>query len=147
MRLLVIHGPNLNLLGAREPHIYGSRTLEEINRDITAAATELAIDVRCIQCNAEGAIIEAIHDAQRSADVLIINPGAYGHYSHAIADAISATGIRAVEVHLSNIFAREPFRRRSVIAPACVGTIVGFGPLSYVLAVRAAAQIGATEKR
>lgn len=143
MRLLVIHGPNLNLLGTREPEIYGSQTLAEIDRDIAAAAAELSIETRCMQCNAEGDIIGAIHDARDSADVLIINPGAYSHYSHAIADAITATGIWTIEVHLTNIFVREPFRRQSVIAPACAGSIVGFGPQSYTLAMRAAAQIHA----
>ena len=143
MRLLVIHGPSLNLLGTREPQIYGSQTLDEINREISSAAAELSLDVQFIQSNDEGAIIDAIHAARTSADFIIINPGAYSHYSHAIADAITAAGVRAIEVHLTNIFAREPFRRRSVIAPACVGSIVGFGALSYLLAVRAAAQLGA----
>jgi len=141
MRLLVIHGPNLNLLGTREPAIYGTKTLEEINRDVAAAAADLSITTHFMQFNAEGEIIDAIQGARNSADVLIINPGAYSHYSHAIADAITAAGVVAIEVHLSNIFAREPFRRQSVIAPACVGSIVGFGSQSYVLAVRAAAQI------
>jgi len=143
MQLLVIHGPSLNLLGTREPQIYGSQTLDEINREISSVAAELSVDVQFIQSNDEGAIIDAIHDARTSADFIIINPGAYSHYSHAIADAITATGVRAIEVHLTNIFAREPFRRRSVVAPACVGSIVGFGALSYLLAVRTAAQIAA----
>ena len=141
MRLLVIHGPSLNLLGTREPQIYGSKTLEDVNHDVMAAAKEHGIEVRFMQSNDEGAIIDAIHDARESADFMIINPGAYSHYSHAIADAISASGVRAIEVHLTNIFSREPFRRRSVIAPACVGSIVGFGSFSYVLAVRAAVQL------
>jgi len=143
MQLLVIHGPSLNLLGTREPQIYGSQTLDEINREISSVAAELSVDVQFIQSNDEGAIIDAIHDARTSADFIIINPGAYSHYSHAIADAITAAGVRAIEVHLTNIFAREPFRRRSVVAPACVGSIVGFGALSYLLAVRTAAQIAA----
>ncbi|MBV9277587.1 MAG: type II 3-dehydroquinate dehydratase [Candidatus Eremiobacteraeota bacterium] len=141
MRLLVIHGPSLNLLGTREPQIYGSKTLEDVNHDVMAAAKEHGIEVRFMQSNDEGAIIDAIHEARESADFMIINPGAYSHYSHAIADAISASGVRAIEVHLTNIFSREPFRRRSVIAPACVGSIVGFGSFSYVLAVRAAVQL------
>ena len=143
MRLLVIHGPSLNLLGTREPQIYGSKTLEDVNHDVMAAAKEHGIEVRFMQSNDEGAIIDAIHEARESADFMIINPGAYSHYSHAIADAISASGVRAIEVHLTNIFSREPFRRRSVIAPACVGSIVGFGSFSYVLAVRAAVQLAA----
>ncbi|MBV8726203.1 MAG: type II 3-dehydroquinate dehydratase [Candidatus Eremiobacteraeota bacterium] len=143
MRLLVIHGPSLNLLGSREPQIYGSKTLDDINHEIATAANELSVEVECKQFNDEGDIIDAIHAARSSVDFIIINPGAYSHYSHAIADAIAAGGVCAIEVHLTQIFAREPFRRRSVIAPACVGTIAGFGALSYVLAMRAAAQLGA----
>ncbi|MBV8689166.1 MAG: type II 3-dehydroquinate dehydratase [Candidatus Eremiobacteraeota bacterium] len=144
MRLLVIHGPSLNLLGTREPQTYGSKTLDDVNREISTVATERAVEARFMQSNDEGEIIDAIHDARNTADFIIINPGAYSHYSHAIADALTASGVRAIEVHLTNIFAREPFRRRSVIAPACVGSIVGFGSLSYVLAVRAAAQLAAS---
>ena len=143
MRLLVIHGPSLNLLGTREPQIYGNKTLDDVNREIQSAASESGIEVQYFQSNDEGAIIDAIHEARNSADFIIINPGAYSHYSHAIADAIAAAGISAIEVHLTNIFAREPFRRHSVIAPSCVGSIVGFGSLSYVLAVRTAAQLAA----
>ncbi|PZR59072.1 MAG: type II 3-dehydroquinate dehydratase [Candidatus Meridianibacter frigidus] len=138
MRALVIHGPNLNLLGTRQPEIYGAQTLGEIDRAIAARASELAIEARTVQFNGEGEIIAQIHVAPPIADVLIINPGAYTHYSHAIADAISAVGLPAIEVHLSNIFSREPFRRTSVIAPVCVGSIAGFGADSYLLALRAA---------
>ncbi len=141
MRLLVIHGPSLNLLGTREPQIYGNKTLDDINHEISEAAAQHSIDVRFLQSNDEGEIIHAIHNARNDADFIVINPGAYSHYSHAIADAITAAGVRAIEVHLTNIFAREPFRRRSVVSGACVGSIVGFGSFSYVLAVRAAAQL------
>lgn len=141
MRILVIHGPNLNLLGTREPEIYGTVTLEEIDRQLQAAAASLSATVRCIQSNHEGEIIDALHAARNDTDVVIINPGAYTHYSYAIADAISAIGVPAIEVHLSNIYAREAFRKTSVVAPVCAGSIAGFGAQSYLLALRAAASL------
>jgi 3-dehydroquinate dehydratase-2 len=138
MRVLVIHGPNLNLLGEREPEVYGTQTLAEIDARIAQLAGELKVDVRSVQHNSEGAIIDELHAARGDYDAVIINPGAFTHYAYAIADAIAAIGIPVIEVHLSNIFARETFRRVSVVAPVCAGTISGFGVDSYLLALRAA---------
>jgi 3-dehydroquinate dehydratase II len=141
MRVLVINGPNLNLLGERQPEIYGRMTLPELNEFVATAARDLGIGVDSVQHNGEGEIITAIHDARTRYDGIVINPGAYSHYSYAIADAIAAVKIPIVEVHLSNIAAREVHRRTSVTAAACVGSISGFGPTSYVLALRVLAQI------
>lgn len=138
MRLLVIHGPNLNLLGVREPEIYGNKTLHQIDAQIAEEAKALSVTVQMLQSNHEGEIIDALQGARANTTAVIINPGAYTHYSYAIADAISAIGIPVIEVHLSNIYAREAFRRTSVIAPVCAGTIAGFGAESYLLAMRAA---------
>ncbi len=137
VKVLVIHGPNLNLLGLREPEVYGSITLEEINQRLRAHAADKGIELRAFQSNHEGAIIEAIHQAVGWADGLVINPGAYTHYSYAIRDAIAAVGLPAVEVHLSNVQAREDFRHLSVISPVCLGQIAGFGWHSYVLGLEA----------
>jgi 3-dehydroquinate dehydratase-2 len=138
MRVLVIHGPNLNLLGEREPEIYGMQTLAQIDESINALAKELNIDVQCVQHNSEGAIIDELHAARQSYDAVVINPGAYSHYSYAIADAVAAIRIPVIEAHLSNVAAREPHRRISVVATACAGSIAGFGEDSYKLALRAA---------
>jgi 3-dehydroquinate dehydratase II len=140
MRVLVIHGPNLNLLGEREPNIYGSKTLADIDAQIAELARELHVDVRCVQHNSEGAIIDELHSARLNCDAVLINPGAYTHYSHAIADAIKAISIPVIEVHLSNVHSREAFRRTNVIAPVCVGSVGGFGAESYLLGLRAAAE-------
>lgn len=138
MRIRVIHGPNLNLLGLREPHLYGQETLEELNRKIQALATHLGVEVEIFQSNSEGEIVNRIQECVGHADALVINPGAYTHYSIAIRDAISATRVPTVEVHLSNIHAREEFRRHSVVAPVACGQIAGFGSESYLLGLRAA---------
>jgi 3-dehydroquinate dehydratase-2 len=138
MRVLVIHGPNLNLLGRREPHLYGEVTLDEINQRLDEFASREGIGIRCVQSNHEGEIIDLIGGAGDEYGAIIINPGAYTHTSIAIRDAISGSGVPTIEVHLSNIYARESFRHRSVIAPVCVGQISGFGPNSYILALKAA---------
>jgi 3-dehydroquinate dehydratase-2 len=141
MRVLVIHGPNLNLLGEREPQIYGSKSLAQIDAEIAREAELLGIAVECTQHNSEGAIVDALHAARGGYDAVVLNPGAYTHYSYAIADAVAAISLPVVEVHLTNIAARETFRSRSVVAPACAGSVAGFGSDSYLLGVRAAAKI------
>ena len=136
-KVLVIHGPNLNLLGVREPGVYGQASLDQINSLIGETAKELKHTIEFFQSNIEGEIINRIHQALGQVQAIIINPGAYTHYSIAIRDAISAVAIPTVEVHISNVQAREEFRHHSVIAPVVVGTIAGFGIHSYVLALRA----------
>ncbi|MDQ2865329.1 MAG: 3-dehydroquinate dehydratase [Candidatus Eremiobacteraeota bacterium] len=140
MRVLVIHGPSLNLLGERQPEIYGTQTLSEMNEFIVSSVRDAGIKVDFVQHNDEGSIIAAIHDARRTHDAIVINPGAYSHYSYAIADAIAAVHIPVAEAHLSNIAARELHRRSSVTASACVGSVSGFGARSYVVAINAIAQ-------
>ncbi|HUO77914.1 MAG TPA: type II 3-dehydroquinate dehydratase [Thermodesulfovibrionales bacterium] len=135
MKVLVIHGPNLNMLGKREPEVYGTLTLGEINRRIKAVAAETGIKVSILQSNSEGEIIDAIQKADY--DALIINPAAYTHTSIAIRDAIAAVARPTIEVHISNVYKREEFRRRSYIAEVSQGQITGFGAESYVLALHA----------
>lgn len=134
-RVLVIHGPNLDLLGERETGIYGRDTLENINALIMRSAQEIGLDCEIYQSNSEGGIIDMLHSARGKFDGVVINAGAYTHYSIAIRDAIAAIRIPCVEVHMSNVFAREEFRHHSVIAPVCVGSISGFGKISYILAL------------
>jgi 3-dehydroquinate dehydratase-2 len=136
MRILLLHGPNLNLLGTREPAVYGTLTLDEINQRVADAGRLLDAEVRPFQSNHEGALIEAIHDARGWAEAVVINPGAYGHSSYAIRDALAGVRLPAIEVHLSNVHAREEFRHRSVIAPIVTGMICGLGWRGYVHAVQ-----------
>jgi 3-dehydroquinate dehydratase-2 len=138
-RVLVVHGCNLNLLGTREPEIYGTATLDDINAQIAALAGTLGLEVSFVQSDHEGAIIETIQNARGSADAIIINPAGWTTTSVGILDAIKGVGLPTIEVHLSNIHAREEFRRRSLIAPAALGQICGFGANSYLLALRALA--------
>ena len=133
--ILILHGPNLNLLGTREPNVYGRETLAGINAMLTEHAERLQVQVRCLQSNHEGELIDAIHKAEETA--LLFNPGAFTHYSLALRDAVAAKGLPTVEVHLSNVHAREEFRHRSVIAPVCLGQISGFGSYSYVVGLAA----------
>ena len=142
MKILVINGPNLNLLGEREPGYYGTDTLASICADLEKKAAELDVTLEFYQSNHEGAIIDRLHAARANAnggiDAIVLNAGAYTHYSYAIRDAIAAMKLPVVEVHLSNIHARDPFRETSVIAPVCVGQITGFGAYSYTLGLYAA---------
>jgi len=140
-RVLVIHGVNLNLLGQREPEIYGVATLDDINRQLAATAKGLGMELRVFQSNSEGEIVTAIQTALGWADILLINAGAYTHTSLAIADAIQGVSLPAIEVHLSNIYARESFRHQSYLSRVCVGQICGFGANSYLLALQAAAHL------
>ncbi len=140
-KFLVIHGPNLNLLGAREPDVYGRVTIEEINAGLHEEAGACKVQLEIVQSNHEGDIVDLIGEARRKFQGLIINPAAYTHTSVAIRDALLASDIPAVEVHLSNIYKREDFRRTSLTAPACVGQISGFGKESYFLALRALVQL------
>lgn len=136
-KILVIHGPNLNLLGEREPGVYGSDSYESINNEIIEHAITKQFHCEVFQSNHEGEIIDTLHLARKSFDGVILNAGAYTHYSYAIRDAIAAINIPVIEVHMSNINARDEFRSKSVIAPVCSGSICGFGKQSYILAVDA----------
>jgi 3-dehydroquinate dehydratase-2 len=137
MKILVLHGPNLNLLGKREPAIYGSQTLEDINVSLDNLSGELGCELMFYQSNSEGELINAIHSAAVDCHGILINPAAYTHTSIAIRDAISAVGLPTVEVHLSNIHRRETFRHTSMVAPVALGQISGFGCDSYLLGLRA----------
>lgn len=133
--ILVINGPNMNLLGKREVEIYGQASLEELNKQLTAIAGQMGISLEFFQSNSEGEIIDFVHKRGFEADGIIINPGALTHYSYSLRDALSAVQTPVVEVHLSNIQSREKFRRRSVIAPVCVGQVAGFGAYGYAMAL------------
>jgi 3-dehydroquinate dehydratase II len=137
MKILVLHGPNLNLLGTREPDIYGSMSLEEINRKLVEQGQFGGAEVRCLQSNHEGQLIDALQEARTWADGVVFNPGGYTHTSVALRDAISAIGIPVIEVHMSNVYAREEFRHTSMISAVCKGKIVGFGWRSYTLGLSA----------
>ena len=147
MRFLILHGPNLNLLGRREPEVYGSLTLDEINASIEGLAAELGCSVAFLQSNSEGALIDAIQASEGHYDGIVINPAAYTHTSVAIRDAIAAIQVPTIEVHLSNIYAREGFRQASHVSPVAVGQISGFGKNSYLLALQAAILLPLTDKK
>jgi 3-dehydroquinate dehydratase II len=140
-KILIIHGPNLNLLGQREPHVYGNVNLAEINVKLEEQAKALGVEIKIAQSNHEGEIVDTIQHAMNWADCIIINPAAYTHTSVAIRDAIAGVNMPTIEVHLSNIYNREDFRQKSFIAPVTVGSINGFGEMSYYLALEAAAKL------
>ena len=146
-RVLVLHGPNLNLVGMREPQIYGRTTLGDIERQLAALGRELGVSVEAFQSNSEGELVGRIQAAAETADLIIINAGAYTHTSVAIRDALLAVGVPVIEVHLSNTYKRESFRHRSLIADIALGQIVGFGADSYLLGLRAAADWLARQRR
>lgn len=136
-RILVLHGPNLNLLGTREPEVYGTTTLEEIDRQLAECVAKAGGEVRCVQSNHEGALVDCLHESRAWAHGVLINPGALTHTSIALRDALAGVGLPAVEVHLSNVHAREEFRSRSLISPVALGVVTGFGAHSYLLGLEA----------
>ncbi len=146
MKVLFLSGPNLNLLGSREPEIYGAETLEDIHASLRTTAKALSTHVDCRQSNGEGQLIDWIHEARGHFDYIVLNAGAYTHTSIALRDAIAGVQVPTLEVHLSNIHAREPFRHHSMIAAVCVGQICGFGSNSYQLALQACATLEARKK-
>ena len=139
--ILVLHGPNLNLLGQRAPEVYGKLTLTEIDRKLVDAGSELGLEVRSFQANPEGALIDALHDARDWSSGVVFNPGGYTHTSVALRDAVEAVDLPVIEVHISNVYARDEFRHHSLISPVCAGKIVGFGWRSYLLGLHSLAWI------
>ena len=136
-KILILHGPNLNLLGTREPEVYGSLTLDDINSRLVEAGQNFGAEIRTYQSNGEGALIDALHEAREWASGVVFNPGAYTHTSVALRDAIAAIGIPVIEVHISNVYAREEFRHKSLLAGVCLGKITGFGWQSYQMGLQA----------
>lgn len=136
-RILLINGPNLNLLGVREPEVYGSETLQDIVDELRSFASDRGVELTDFQSNSEGALVTAIQDARTEVDGIVLNPGAYTHYSIAMRDAIAGIGLPVIETHLSNVHAREDFRHKSMLAPVCLGVVAGFGRNSYFVALEA----------
>lgn len=141
VRVLILNGPNLNLLGEREPEVYGAQTLPEIHRSLAELAEELGIELTFEQSNHEGALIDALQEARTWASAIVFNPGAFTHYSYALRDAVASIDVPVVECHLSNVHGRESFRSVSVIAPVAAGQVAGFGAASYAIALRAAVEL------
>ena len=137
MKILILHGANLNLLGTREPEVYGSLTLESLNEKLIAEGQKMSVEIPCQQSNHEGTLIDALHSANEWADGVVFNPAGYTHTSVALRDAIASIEIPVVEVHISNVYAREEFRHKSLVSAVCVGKISGFGWMSYKLALEA----------
>ncbi len=147
MKTLFLNGPNLNLLGQREPEVYGRATLADIEASVRERAAQLKVEIEFRQSNLEGELVDWIQQAKGKFDVIVINAAAYTHTSIALRDAIAAVGIPTIEIHLSNVHAREEFRQKSLIAPVCAGQICGFGPKSYVLAVEASVFVKDTKNK
>jgi 3-dehydroquinate dehydratase II len=146
MKILFLNGPNLNLLGQREPEVYGRTTLADIEKQVRERAAQWKAEINFRQSNLEGELVDWIQEAKRQFDVIVINAAAYTHTSIALRDAIAAVGVPTIEIHLSNIHAREEFRHKSLIAPVCCGQIIGFGQKSYVLAIEAAVHVNESKK-
>ncbi|MBE0466910.1 MAG: type II 3-dehydroquinate dehydratase [Candidatus Desulforudis sp.] len=145
MRVLVLHGPNLNMLGTRETGIYGTGTLDEIDAELEKLATELGVEVECFQSNSEAALVDRLQGSRGRVHAIVFNPAAFTHYSIVLRDAVAGLGLPVVEVHLTNVHAREDFRRQSVVAPVAAGQISGFGSDSYLLGLRAAVALASRE--